>query len=194
MKISPSKPLLAVVALSLSLIGNQTYAEDQNTQLVLPDYPPLDVFEPITQRPLFNSTRRPKPKQEDFQEDLSGSDLEENWRLVGIILNNDSPLALMSEMKGEQRLTLSKGMPLDHTWTISEIGRDYILLEGRDAQARLELWQPRERNAPKRESKKRAQNADAQQEQTPNSNTRTQRAQRAPTPAVAPGNSGTNGG
>ncbi|WP_370278864.1 hypothetical protein [Pontibacterium sp.] len=187
--------ILAITVLASTLLWSaHLRAQDDVSQLVLPEYPPLDTFEPISQRPLFNSTRRPKPKTEDFQQDVSQSELAESWRLVGIILNNDTPLALMAQKKGEKRLTLARGMPLDQTWMISEIGQDYIVLEGNDEQARLELWEPREKQAPKRDRGKRNAQQEAQQEQSPNTNTRTQRAQGAPVRAVAPGKSGTNGG
>lgn len=189
-------PLIWTITLCTFMLlwSTNVRAQDDVSQLVLPEYPPLDTFEPISQRPLFNSTRRPKPKSEDFQQDVSQSELAETWRLVGIILNNDSPLALMAQKQGEKRVTLAQGMPLDQKWTISEIGRDYILLDGNDEQARLELWQPRERQAPKQDRARRNAQQDAKKEQSPNTNTRPQRAQEAPVRAVAPGKSGTNGG
>lgn len=163
--------------------------------LILPDYPPIETFDPISQRPLFNATRRPKPKAEDFAQDTSQSELLEKWHLVGIILHKENPLALISEKTGDQRLTLSQGMPLDQTWTLSEIGQDYIVVEGNNEETRMELWQPRERQAPKAARSKRA---DAQpgvrSGQAPKANTGTQRTQGAPVRATAPRNTGTNGG
>ena len=184
-----------LVALAILWPGKTPLSEDEVIQLTLPEYPPIETFDPISERPLFHSTRRPKPKTEEVQEEgVSQSELMEKWRLVGVILKNESPLALMSEKQGEKRLTLAKGMPLDQTWVISEIGEDFVVLEGNEEQARLELWQPRDSAPIKPERKKDNGAANAPQRQIQNTNTRTQRAQGTPVPAVAPGQSGTNGG
>lgn len=186
---------VVLIALAMLSSGNTLLAEDEGSALALPEYPPIETFDPIIERPLFNSTRRPKPKTEEVQEEgVSQSELMKKWRLVGIILKNESPLALMSEQQGDKRLTLAQGMPLDQTWVISEIGEDFVVLEGNEEQARLELWQPRDRTPIKPERKPGDSAATAQQRQIQNTNTRTQRAQGTPVPAVAPGQSGTNGG
>lgn len=184
-----------LMALLMLWPGKTTLSEEDVSQLKLPEYPPIEAFDPISERPLFHSTRRPKPKTEEVQEEgVSQSELMEKWRLVGIILKNESPLALISEQQGDKRLTIAQGMPLDQTWVISEIGEDFILLEGNEEQARLELWQPRDRTPIKPERKKGDGATTAPQRQIKNTNTRTQRAQGTPVPAVAPGQSGTNGG
>lgn len=174
--------------------GQTPLAEDEVSQLTLQEFPPIETFAPISERPLFHSTRRPKPKVDEAQDDISQSELMETWRLVGVILKNESPLVLMSEKQGDKRLTLAQGMPLDQTWVISEIGEDFVVLEGNEEQARLQLWQPRDRASLTPEHAERDGVSNALQQRLQNTNSRTQRAQGMPVPAVAPDESGTNGG
>lgn len=130
------------------------------------EYPAPDTFEMISKRPLFNATRRPRPAE------LSGtaSDaqaLREMWRLAGVVLQDGQPLALFSERNGEKHMRLAVGMPLDSDWSVTEIGRDFVLVESGDDQARLELWEPREPAAPDAETPASGQAAQDEQDTQP---------------------------
>lgn len=174
----------------------QEVAPVSGEELSLPTYPPIENFAEISERPLFHTTRRPKPKSETAAP-LDDSNVQEEWRLVGVIVREESPLALLAEQKSDKKVTLSVGMPLDRTWVLSEVGTDYVLLEGNNNEARLELWQPRDRTPVARQTNE--QRARQQQQNTEGSaaNARAQREQRAqPTQnrAVRPSNNRTNGG
>jgi hypothetical protein len=145
-------PVMPIFADNGTQLGDKDIPDQS---LTLPDYPPLETFEEISKRPLFTSTRRPKPKADQFAENVTQKELMEKWRLVGVILNNETPLALMSEKQGDKRMTLAVGMPLDQTWVVSEIGSDFVVLDGSEDQARLELWQPRDKKATRKSRRPR---------------------------------------
>lgn len=126
---------------------SQEVLDETDDSLSLPAYPPLDTFDQISQRPLFHASRRPKPKVDLVNEESQG-DLMEKWRLVGVALTVETPLALLSERNGDKKLKLSVGMPLDQRWVVTEIGDDFVVLDGGDEQAKLELWQPRGTSRP----------------------------------------------
>lgn len=193
--------VLAITLLAMPVTadnGSQLGDKDTPDQsLTLPDYPPLDTFDEISKRPLFTSTRRPKPKADQFAEDVTQKELMEKWRLVGVILNNETPLALMSEQQGDKRMTLAVGMPLDQTWVISEIGSDFVVLDGSGDQARLELWQPRDKKATKKPSRTRSSGNNEQssdQDQKAKTNPRPQRVPGAQIRIPPRDNNGSNGG
>lgn len=197
----PSALALAIALLIMPVSadnGSQLGDNDSPDQsLTLPDYPPLDTFDEISKRPLFISTRRPKPKEDQFAEDVTQKELMEKWRLVGVILNNETPLALMSEKQGDKRMTLAVGMPLDQTWVISEIGSDFVVLDGSGDQARLELWQPRDKKATKQPSRTRSSGKNEQssgQDQKAKTNPRPQRVPGAQTRIPPRDNNGSSGG
>lgn len=135
-----------LTGLLLCLLNPPLQAEEDTDGAVglpISEYPAPDTFEMINKRPLFNATRRPRPAE------LSGaaSDAEalrEMWRLSGVVLQDGQPLALFSERSGERHMRLAVGMPLDSDWSVAEIGRDYVLVESGEDQARLELWEPRD--------------------------------------------------
>ena len=110
-----------------------------------PDYPPLEQFEGMLERPLFNATRRPQIDEDDNDTPSeSTAEMREKWRLSGVVWENDQQLALFSERKGEGRLRIRTGMYLDGNWQLEEITEDSATLTADGQRLRLELWEPRE--------------------------------------------------
>ncbi|WP_372835426.1 hypothetical protein, partial [Pontibacterium sp.] len=111
----------------------------------LPEYPPLETFSAISERPLFSQIRRPRAKEE-VVDTSSAAELQETWHLVGVILQAQEPIALFAEITGAKRMNLAVGMSLDKKWVLHEVGGDYAVLVGdEDEEARFELWKPRAR-------------------------------------------------
>jgi hypothetical protein len=108
----------------------------------LAELPAIEQFDGITERPLFNASRRPKPKEAEQDEPL-GEALLGKWRLSGIVTYKNEQVALFDERKGETHLRLNVGMPLDKSGTLMEIGKDYVLVDDRTESIRFELWEPR---------------------------------------------------
>ncbi|WP_107852369.1 type II secretion system protein N [Oceanimonas marisflavi] len=131
-----------------------------------PDYPPLEQFEELLERPLFNATRRPKAG-EDQDDTLSESaaEMREKWRLSGVVWENSQPLALFSEREGEGRERLRTGMYLDGNWQLEEITEDSVTLTDDDQRLRLELWEPRAPSTRPLPEQSPQQDANEQQEQ-----------------------------
>lgn len=138
-----------VVVLALILVWSIAGIAQENsaqTPSQLPEYPPLEVFNEISERPLFSHNRRPKAKDE-VADTSSGAELKEAWQLVGVILQAQEPIALFSEISGTKRINLVVGMSLDKKWVLHEVGDDYAVLVVDEDEARFELWKPRARKA-----------------------------------------------
>ncbi|MFP2769850.1 hypothetical protein [Oceanisphaera sp. KMM 10153] len=115
----------------------------QDNGALTSSYPPLEQFEEIMARPLFDDNRRP---QEDEEETVSESAaaMREKWRLSGVVWENDQQLALFSERQGAGRARIKTGMYLDGNWQLSDIGLDAVALSDGSQNLRLELWEPRQ--------------------------------------------------
>ncbi|MBR9858448.1 MAG: hypothetical protein GYB38_12140 [Gammaproteobacteria bacterium] len=110
----------------------------------VPDYPPLEQFEDMLERPLFNATRRPQADEDDNDTlNESAAEMREKWRLSGVAWENDQQLALFSEREGEGRLRMRTGMYMDGNWLLEEITEDSVTLTDDGQRLRLELWEPR---------------------------------------------------
>ena len=48
-------------------------------------------------------------------------ELQETWRLTGVVMVDEELQALFSERKGDQHLKLMVGMPLDDAWQLQQI-------------------------------------------------------------------------
>lgn len=117
----------------------------QNENETPPEYPPLEQFDSMLERPLFSTTRRPE-NDEDDSDTLSESaaEMREKWRLSGVVWENEQQLALFSERQGEGRLRIRTGMYLDGNWQLQDITEDSVTLTDNGQRLRLELWEPRE--------------------------------------------------
>jgi len=139
---------IVILLIATMLLSGEVLSETEiHPSLQLPDYPPLEAFSEISERPLFVSTRRPKAEP-SVVSSSNASELKKTWRLVGVILKAEEPLAMFSEQAGAKRLKLSIGMELDRQWVVHEVGTDYAVVESNGDEARFELWKPRERTAP----------------------------------------------
>ncbi|AEY00190.1 hypothetical protein GU3_02165 [Oceanimonas sp. GK1] len=109
-----------------------------------PDYPPLEQFDALLERPLFNASRRPEA-EEDNRAPLSESaaHMREKWRLSGVVWEHGQQLALFSERQDEGRQRLRTGMYLEGNWLLEEITEHSVTLTDNDQRLRLELWEPR---------------------------------------------------
>lgn len=108
-----------------------------------PAFPPLEHFEGILERPLFEESRRPAIDESQDDVSASASAMREKWRLSGVVWEGDQQLALFSERQGERRARIKVGMYLDGGWQLEEIGVDAVTLGDGADRLRLELWEPR---------------------------------------------------
>ena len=135
---------LLIVPVILMVLGTPLKAEEHTgeNEPQLPVYPPVETYSAISERPLFNARRRPKPKEE-VAETSNAAELKEAWHLVGTIVQDEKPIALFSQIKGSKRINLTVGSLLDKQWELQEIGDDYAVLVADEEEARFELWKPR---------------------------------------------------
>jgi len=147
----------------------------------LPDFPAIDQFNEVIERTLFNASRKPLAKPSGLP---GGNEqtLREGWKLTGITITNDQAFALFQERKGDKRLRLEIGMPLDDTWQLDQVGKDWVSLESGDKTVRLELRQPREPLSTSSDSKKDA----ASPGSTPKSGSATSQRKANPTQGIVP--------
>ncbi|WMC10518.1 type II secretion system protein N [Oceanimonas pelagia] len=115
----------------------------QTTGQTPPEYPPLEQFESMLERPLFNASRRPEAGEDDNGLSESAAEMRKKWRLSGVVWENDQQLALFSEREGEGRQRLRAGMYLDGNWQLDDIAEDSVTLSDNGQTLRLELWEPR---------------------------------------------------
>ncbi|MDP5293443.1 type II secretion system protein N [Oceanimonas sp. CHS3-5] len=153
----PPWPLLLLLWLPATLA--QTASE------TAPEYPPLEQFDDIIERPLFNATRRPKAGDDDSSLSESAAEMREKWRLSGVVWENDLQLALFSEREGEGRQRIRTGMYLDGNWQLEEITEDSVTLTDDGQRLRLELWEPRAPSTRPLPEQDTQQKADEQPEQ-----------------------------
>ncbi|WKE65664.1 hypothetical protein PVT67_18700 [Gallaecimonas kandeliae] len=104
-------------------------------QADVPAFPPLEQFQGIIDRPLFNPSRRPEVGEDSGDAQA----LKQQWALTGVVLQGDVPLALLSSQTDDRRLTLSPGMPLDQNWQVEEILPDRVKFRSGTKVAELEL-------------------------------------------------------
>ncbi|OXY80590.1 type II secretion system protein N [Oceanimonas doudoroffii] len=106
------------------------------------EYPPLEQFASILERPLFKATRRPDSDNGAALTE-SAAEMRAHWRLSGVVWEDDQPLALFSERLGEGRLRVRAGMYVHGNWLLEEITKDGVLLLDNGQRLRLKLWEPR---------------------------------------------------
>jgi len=116
-------------------------SQDKSQGPGLAAFPPLEQFREITDRPLFSPSRRPDAKPGRVG---SVKELQETWRLTGVVMVDEELQALFSERKGDQHLKLMVGMPLDDAWQLQQILPDEVVLQAGELQAHLKLREPRE--------------------------------------------------
>lgn len=140
------KPWLLLLAMPMLWLP---YTRAQNDGAPIPGYPPIEQFEEIMARPLFDDTRRPSEGEAGTEESVSESAaaIREKWRLSGVVWENDQQLALFSERQGERRARIKTGMYLDGDWQLEEIGMDSATLSDGSQTLRLDLWEPRQPTA-----------------------------------------------
>ena len=130
--------------LIMALLSLPAYAQqDNNAQPGKPIYPPLDSFQEIVTRPLFDEARRPQQTDNAGNTSETAANLREKWRLTGVAWQGDQQLALFSKRQGKDRLRLTTGMYLDGGWQLEEILADTVILTDGEQQLQLELREPR---------------------------------------------------
>ncbi|GAA3698460.1 hypothetical protein GCM10022421_00900 [Oceanisphaera sediminis] len=136
------KPWLVLLIMPMLWLSS---SRAQNDGAPISGYPPIEQFEEIMARPLFDDTRRPSEDEAETEKNISASAaaIREKWRLSGVVWENDQQLALFNERRGEGRARIKTGMYLDGDWQLEEIGRDSVTLSDGSQILRLELWEPR---------------------------------------------------
>ncbi|GHA16519.1 hypothetical protein [Oceanisphaera arctica] len=135
------KPWVLLLAMPLLWLSP---ARAQNDGAPIPGYPPLEQFEEIMARPLFDDNRRPQEDEEEESISESAAEMREKWRLSGVVWENDQQLALFSERQGAGRARIKIGMYLDGNWQLEDIDLDAVTLSDGSQSLRLELWEPRQ--------------------------------------------------
>ncbi|MBL1379323.1 hypothetical protein [Zobellella iuensis] len=135
------KPWLLLLAMPLLLWLPAPRAQDGYAPA--PAYPPLEQFDEIISRPLFDESRRPQAGAGGDPISASAAAMREKWRLTGVVWEGDQQLALFSERQGEGRARIKVGMYLDGSWQLEEITVDAVTLSDGVLRLRLELWEPR---------------------------------------------------
>lgn len=115
----------------------------QDSGASLPAYPPLDRFQEIIVRPLFDESRRPRQTEDTDSLSETAATLREKWRLTGVVWEGMQQQALFSERQGEARLRRETGMYLDGGWQLEEIQAEAVILTDGEQQLRLQLREPR---------------------------------------------------
>jgi len=121
-----------------------TTVRGQESDLPYPAYPPLEQFEEINQRPLFNESRRPEVNKDDAHSSKSSTSIRKKWRLTGVVWEGDQQLALFGERQGEEHMRLKAGMYLSGNWQLEAINIDSVHLGDGIQTLRLDLWEPRQ--------------------------------------------------
>ncbi|WP_375056545.1 hypothetical protein [Zobellella sp. DQSA1] len=134
------KPWLLLLAMPLLWLP-AIQAQDGNAPA--PAYPPLEQFDEVISRPLFDESRRPQASEDEDPISESAAAMREKWRLTGVVWEGNQQLALFSERQGEGRARIKVGMYLDGGWQLEEIGTDTATLSDGIQSLRLDLWEPR---------------------------------------------------
>lgn len=121
----------------------------------------LKDYQAIEKRPLFHPTRRPRPKQSD---DSDSGVLNEKWKLVGIVMKQQEPIALFATRVKGQSVRVEVEKMLEPGWTVEEIQTDHVIVGDGSDSVRFELWEPREIVDPR---KKETQRRDKRAKATP---------------------------
>lgn len=165
-----------IVSAFLMFISTPVNSEEHGEEgaLQLPTYPPVEAYSAISERPLFNSRRRPKAKEE-VEETSNAAELKQAWQLVGTIIQQEQPIALFSQITGTKRTNLTIGMLLDKQWELQEIGEDYAVLVADEEEARFELWKPREKQSKKPKGRVTLENGQQTNRAQPNPNNQSEK-------------------
>lgn len=141
-------------------------AQQAETDDPLVGYPPLEQYREISERNLFDVSRRPikNTPASTGAEASNASELTASWKLTGIVLDaNKRQLAMFSEREGKRRLTLQPGDFLTDNWQLQQILPDAAILAHDGRTARMELREPR---APSKRQRTNTRDAAAEASQT----------------------------
>lgn len=161
--------LLALVPLDTGSAGDR--ADDGDPALALPQLahsPPIDHYEVIIQRPLFNETRQPVMVEDvavdplaDALEDVN--DAAPEVTLSGVVITPSLRMVTLRRKGSPEALVAFEGRPIEgefSSWQVSRIdARKVTLTSGRGEELQLELQvhdqaiQQPERPAPRVEEK-----------------------------------------
>ena len=104
-----------------------------------PSARPLADYNEITQRPLFNETRRPTAA--DVAPTVTAraiSQLSQQWKLTGVVIAGDNSFAHVVNKRDRRTVRLRKDEMLDG-WRLDEISADRISLASAKGTVSLEL-------------------------------------------------------
>ncbi|MEH6466477.1 MAG: hypothetical protein V7722_02505 [Porticoccus sp.] len=130
--------LLLVLALEIVWFGIGSQLFRVKSKEVAIDYsiePPeitqlssLDAFRVVVSRSLFNWNRRPKTIN---QQPVSEEGLSSRWQLSGVVNTGNAIYALFSEVSGDRRLRLERGMYLEK-WKLKSITAEKVRLSNEE--------------------------------------------------------------
>lgn len=120
--------------------------------------PPFDDFKVITERNLFDPSRRTVASGATS---ASAGSLNDQWKLSGIVLEGSQRLALFDSSDGKQSLRLQSGMPLDERWQVLKIEADCVVLGSGTEEVRLELRELQPNNKDSKPRRKPGKTQDA---------------------------------
>ncbi len=104
-----------------------------------PRSPPLSDYGEITERPLFNETRRPIAAEvAPTVIARAASQLSQQWKLTGVVMAGDNTFAHVENKRDRRTVRLRKDDRLDG-WRLDEISADRISLVSDKGSVSLEL-------------------------------------------------------
>ncbi|WP_341502590.1 hypothetical protein [Gallaecimonas sp. GXIMD4217] len=139
MREPPALPLPSLATGLLALVLSPFCLAAEPSIDDLPPMPPLEDFNEIIKRPLFNASRRPESTSLGS---ASERELKEQWLLTGVVLRNEEHWALFSHATEDRHMTLAQGQPLDEHWQLVEIGPQSVILQAGDERVEMPLTAP----------------------------------------------------
>ena len=103
---------------------------------------PLATYAAVTERPLFNQSRRPPAAPVG----AAPGELQRNFSVAGIMLSGAERIALVQQGGEKKLLSVREGQSLGG-WTVRSIAADRVVLVGRDGEIALPLREKPARQA-----------------------------------------------
>ncbi len=102
--------------------------------------PPASRFDGVLRRPIFSSNRRPPPEQKAVAE---SPPVAPDLVLAGIITSGQEQIGIAFEKSTQEAVRLREGTDY-RGWTVTEILSDWVVLQRRGVEHRLDLFYKRD--------------------------------------------------
>lgn len=95
--------------------------------VILPRARSLADYAEVTERPLFNKSRRPEVSVKKLGTSSHAAQMSKQWKLTGVVMNVEHAYALFENQRDRKTLQLEKGMELAG-WELENIVPDSATL------------------------------------------------------------------